>query len=479
MAAPRRTQKQIAAKYRGNLDLYRRIMPWPLARFLVSFFALSLGLATIIVYQRRGDERFFNPGKLSKSHAALVDNCASCHDKSSLTDGRLTPIQFQKVLSDRFQHGVSFASIDRNCADCHLQQDKRDFAFHEPNVVEDRSCSVCHQEHRGADSMKAVASSHCASCHDHRLTMAAAAAKGRELDWTAFERHPRPAQQVVFNLPRPPNGFTDTFPSFWNGHPEFQLKREAVRDPDVLKFNHQRHFAADIPLLGGKKLTCNDCHQPDTEGRFNNRRITFAGQCQVCHSLQFDVKNPELTLPHGDTTAVRGFLRTLATQYADLAVKQGMTQPNEIKNFVTAQMLQLRERVRSGEDFEHAVFFATDPYKPQPGSEPRVRASFYGCALCHEVQPVANAAPFIAKPVFVDRWMLRSDFDHRKHRNVNCNDCHQATQSRLTSDVLMPGIASCVTCHSPAGKVAAECITCHSYHAPASLTAGAPRPAKE
>ncbi len=92
---------------------------------------------------------------------------------------------------------------------------------------------------------------------------------------------------------------------------------------------------------------------------------------------------------------------------------------------------------------------------------------------------MANAAPFIAKPVFVDRWMLRSDFDHRKHRNVNCNDCHQATQSRLTSDVLMPGIASCVTCHSPAGKVAAECITCHSYHAPASLTAGAQRPAKE
>jgi len=38
-------------------------------------------------------------------------------------------------------------------------------------------------------------------------------------------------------------------------------------------------------------------------------------------------------------------------------------------------------------------------------------------------------------------------------------------------DVLMPGIASCVTCHSPKGKVVAECLTCHSYHAPASLTA--------
>jgi hypothetical protein len=168
---------------------------------------------------------------------------------------------------------------------------------------------------------------------------------------------------------------------------------------------------------------------------------------------------------------VRGFLRTLPTQYADLAVKKGMTKPNEIKNFVTWQMLQLRERVRSGEDFEYQVFFAADPYKPQAGTEPRVRASFYGCALCHEVQPVANAAPFIAKPAFVDRWMPQAKFNHAKHTMVNCDDCHQATQSRATSDVLMPGIASCVTCHSPKGKVVAECITCHTYHAPAALTA--------
>jgi hypothetical protein len=32
--------------------------------------------------------------------------------------------------------------------------------------------------------------------------------------------------------------------------------------------------------------------------------------------------------------------------------------------------------------------------------------------------------------------------------------------------VLMPGKASCTTCHSPQCKVVAECITCHTYHAP-------------
>ncbi len=475
MATPRRTQKQIAERYKANLDYFKRIQPGRLARFLVNFLSISAGLAAIIAYQRRGDERFFNPGGLSTSHAALVDNCASCHDKSLLTGRRLTPDEFQGVLSDRFQHGVAFDPIDQNCEACHFKQDNRTYVFHEPNVAKDRSCSVCHQEHRGSGPMKAVTSAQCASCHDNPLTMAASVKKGRQLNWTNFQRHPHPPQQIVYTLPRPVDGYTATFASFWDGHPEFQLKREPAPDPDVLKFNHERHFAPNIPMVGGKKLECNYCHLPDSEGRYNNQRITFAAQCQACHSLQFDPKNPELTLPHGDTIAVRGFLRTLPTQYADLAVKKGITKPNEIKNFVTWQMLQLRERVRSGEDFEHQVFFVADPYKPQPGTEARVRASFYGCALCHEVQPVANAAPFIAKPVFVDRWMPQARFDHAKHTMVKCDDCHHATQSRLTSDVLMPGIASCVTCHSPKGKVVAECITCHTYHAPASLAlAGMP-----
>jgi uncharacterized paraquat-inducible protein A len=79
---------------------------------------------------------------------------------------------------------------------------------------------------------------------------------------------------------------------------------------------------------------------------------------------------------------------------------------------------------------------------------------------------VANAAPVITKPILVDRWMPQARFDHAKHTSVKCDDCHHATQSRETADVLMPAKANCVTCHSPAGKVVAECITCHTYHAP-------------
>jgi hypothetical protein len=467
MAAPRRTQKQIAERYKGNLGYYNRLHPWRRARAWVGLLAISGALAGIIVFQMRGRETFFNAGKISANHAGFADNCASCHDKSLITGGALTLTKFKQVLSDRFRQGVAFEPIDRKCETCHTQH-----TLHQPNVVANRSCSACHQEHQGPGPMKLVASSQCASCHNAGATMEAAAQKGMQLQWTAFHRHPQPPGQVVFELPRPPRGYTQTFASFWNGHPEFQLDREKVHDPNVLRFNHQRHFAADIPLVNGKKLDCNYCHKPDSDGRYY-QRISFAAHCQACHALQFDPKNPELMLPHGNATAVRAFLRSLPTQYADLAVRKGMTRPNDIQNFAVKQMAQLRERVRSGEEFEREVFFTVDPYKPQPQGEPRTRFSFYGCAFCHEVKPVANAAPAITKLIFFDRWMPQAKFDHAKHltdphtqKPLDCNVCHHATQSRESADVLMPAKANCVTCHSPAGKVVAECITCHTYHAP-------------
>src|SRR5437588_227108 len=408
MPKPGRTQKQIAERYKGNLGYYRRLHPWRRTRLIVSLFTIFGGLVAIGLFQKHGGETFFNAGKISTSHAKFADDCARCHDRDSVT-GRFT-----EVLRDRFRNGVAVEAIDRKCETCHEKH-----AFHEANVVQDRSCSACHQEHQGSGPMKLVASSNCVSCHGSAEVMQASAQRGMQLSLQALHRHPVPPQQVVFELPRPSRGYTQTFSSFWSGHPEFQLNREQVRDPDVLRFNHQRHFAADVPLVNGKKLECNYCHRPEPDGRYY-QRISFTANCQACHLLQFDPKNPELTLPHGNATAVRAFLRSLPTQYAELAVKKGVTKPNEIQAFVTKQMTQLRERVRSGEDFEQQVFFVTDPYKPQRDAPPGVRASYYGCALCHEVKPVANIAPMITKPIFVDRWMPQANFNHAKHASVKC-----------------------------------------------------------
>jgi mono/diheme cytochrome c family protein len=474
MATPGRTQKQIAERYKGNLGYYKRKHPWRVARWCASFLAIAGGIAGIILFQKRGNEEFFSSGKISSGHAAFAQDCAQCHDKGIALGDGVTLAKFRSVVQDRFQRGIDFASIDRKCEQCHKQH-----LLHEPNVVENRSCSVCHQEHLGPGRMKQVADLHCASCHNNRGIMEASAQKGEKLPPAAFHLRPHPVQQVVFEMPRPPRGYTQVLSSFAGDHPEFQLVREKARDPDVIRFNHQRHYATDIPPVEkGRKLDCNYCHKPDPEGRFY-QRISFAANCQACHALLFDKNNPQFHIPHGDVNLVRTFLRTLSAQYGDYArLKQGKTRDSEVQSFVAQQVRQLREQFRTGEELERSVFFEKDPYKPQRQAAGATRANFAGCAFCHDVKADASGAPTITKPILVDRWMPQARFNHAKHQvdpvtreKLDCNRCHRALVSRETSDVLMPARADCVTCHSPKGKIVSDCITCHVYHAPAQVAA--------
>jgi hypothetical protein len=472
MATPGRTQKQIAERYKGNLGYYKRKHPWRVARWCASLLAISGGITGIILFQKHGNEEFFSSGKISSNHAAFEQDCAQCHDKGAVLDDRITLAKFKSVVNDRFHRGIDFTAIDRKCEQCHQHH-----TLHEPNVVENRSCSVCHQEHLGPGPIKQVADLHCAACHNNTAVMEASAQKGAQLPPAAFHLRPHPPQQIVFEMPRPPRGYTQVLASFAGDHPEFQLAREKARDPDVLRFNHQRHFANDIPPVAkDRKLDCNYCHKPDPEGRFY-QRINFEANCQACHALLFDKNNPQLHIPHGDVNLVRTFLRTLPAQYGDYArLNKGKVRDGDVQIFVAEQIRKLREQFHSGEELERAVFFEKDPYRPQRQTAAATRANYVGCALCHDVKPGANAAPTLTKPVLVDRWMPQAKFNHAKHEvdpitheKLDCNKCHRALVSRETSDVLMPAKADCVTCHSPKGKVVSECITCHGYHAPMQM----------
>jgi hypothetical protein len=488
MATPGRTQKQIAERYKGNLGYYKKKHPWRVARWCANLIAIAGGIAGVIVYQKllaqkRVSEEFFSTGTISSSHAAQAQDCASCHDKGAVLAGDRSFSKFKAVVSERFHRGLDFAAIDRKCRKCHEEHPPvgiaKKFDLHEPNVVQNRSCSVCHQEHLGPGRMTPVADLHCASCHNNPGIMQASAQKGEKLPPTAFHLRPHPPQQIVFEMPRPARGYTQVLSTFSGDHPEFQLVREKARDPDVLRFNHQRHYAADIPPVEkGRKLDCNYCHKTDPEGRYY-QRVNFEANCQACHALLFDRNNPQLHIPHGDVNLVRNFLRTLPAQYGDYArLKQGKTGDSEMQSFVALQIKKLREQFGDGEQLERAVFFEKDPYKSQRQAPPATKANYSGCAVCHDVKADRNTAPAITKPVLVDRWMPQAKFNHAKHQidpitggKLDCNRCHRALVSRETSDVLMPVKADCVTCHSPKGKVVSECITCHTYHAPAQVAA--------
>jgi len=523
--AGKRTQKQISARYKDNLSNYKRLYGWRRAGAAISLLTLIGGALAIWYYYKQAPDKFFNPGPVSKHHqnisrAMIGDvtpdqmsetgasgSCDACHDKTLITGGGLTSTKFVQVLKESFRKGASanrIEQIDNRCEACHANLSKRTHSFHEPNAIQNR-CSTCHQEHRGPGPMKVVASSECASCHGKSDVMQAAAQKKPPEGWTPLQRHPQPSQRVIFTqLGRPPEGYTKVFASFWDDHPEFRINVAKAQDPtkvrdpnsyaaadgihDILRFNHNRHFGPDIPAVDktGKKLDCSYCHQLETEGRFM-RRISYEANCQACHQLQFDLNNPDLTLPHGDPTAVLGFLRSVTTHYEDLARRKGITDPNKVRAFVQEQRRQLGRQYSSDQDLINRVFFEADPYKIRPGMARPRAANFAGCAYCHDVKASAVGAPSITKPILVDRWMLQSDFDHSKHiavRGADCETCHQiARSSTKSSDILLPVKDSCVKCHSPKAepnfRTAAECITCHKYHAketPTILSANASKP---
>jgi len=464
MPAPRKSQKQIAQRYDGNRRYFKRLNPFRRLRIVLAMVALLLTAAIALIYLARAVtshrlEAASSPGPVSKGHSQFAQDCDKCHDPA--------------LKIDPLKPAVVNVSLDTKCETCHTQH-----TFHQVNVVADHSCTACHHEHLGAGPMPAVTDENCTACHGNAGLMAASAEKGKQFPASAFHFPLKDASLVSFQPPRPAQGYNQVFQSFAVDHPAFQIQRDNLTDPDTLKFNHKVHLTGDIPMVDGHKLDCVYCHQPDSRGAYM-QPISFAKNCQACHSLQLDPTLPDFQIPHpagvNQANSVRDFLLTLPTQYAAYATeKKGLTDPSQISAFVNEHMQGIRERIRAGADLEQEVFYAdkrTINVPNTPASVPKERALFPGCAYCHEVKPPTAAAstPVVTVPVIPDRWLVHARFNHAAHLStMRCEDCHgQALHSTLTSDILLPDKASCVTCHSPKGGVVSTCTTCHDYHNPA------------
>lgn len=400
---------------------------------------------------------FISPGKISSNHA--VTKCADCHRAAENNPADWSqaafaanpaPLEFSKLVA---HDETAMTGIDQSCQRCHTHHN-----FHQPNVVWDLSCSACHREHQGSGPMHAPDSANCNACHANAGVMQASFEKGKQLAPEVFD-YRADHGKIIFKTPRPERGYTHVFQSFANGHPEFQVHAQSLKDPDTLRFNHRLHLGDSVRTKNGGKLDCASCHKPDASGMFH-QKISFEDNCRECHSLQFDKHNPGLQLPHGNPEAVRAFLRSLEIQYADLARKTGVTENRAVDNFVQTQMQTLRQEFSSGEALERQVF-SSNQNKSSDG-----RPLYPGCAYCHDVAPRGEMVPTITKPQIADRWFVRGRFDHAKHLQMSCVSCHEAGQSEKTEDILLPTKSSCVTCHSPKGGARNDCATCHGFHSP-------------
>ena len=290
MRLDRGTQKQIAQRFKGNLDYFKKPHYWRRLRFLTILLVTFGGVAGMAVYYFLGPETFYNAGPISRPHAHFANDCQKCHEPHG---------------SSWTLKAADSGGLDAACQKCHAGH-----AFHEPNVARDHSCTACHHEHLGPGPMPAPSDANCRSCHNTPHEMAAAIDRAKTIPAAAFNFRPDRGL-VVYHAPRPPAGYAKIFAGFADGHPDFQVHTAKLRDPDTLKFNHQKHLTDtnNIPLLNGRRLACADCHQPAQTGEYF-QKPNFDKHCQACHSLQFDERNPGLHLPHGDSKHVHAFLRS-------------------------------------------------------------------------------------------------------------------------------------------------------------------------
>ncbi|MEY4918394.1 MAG: hypothetical protein RL616_2307 [Verrucomicrobiota bacterium] len=415
-------------------------------RVTLAVIAASCAVLLVILGNPPWRNNFINPGTVSEPHSGaafaalaatnhLNQSCGACHVAGNTGPNLMVhaALRAEPGITDLKKLAQAKPAeptvIDDSCMKCHAGRN-----FHQSSAPP-ISCAFCHAEHQGK-MMAATTDASCNFCHGDAAKMAAA-------------RNPK----LV-------NHFADD-------HPQFKFITEKLRDPDTLKFNHALHLTGTtIPNLpGGEKLDCAFCHQSDAAGALM-KPVAFEKNCRVCHSLQFDPETPQLMLPHGNVDFVSAFLRSLPKQYSDLAVKAGSTDAND---FAAKKLAGLRTQFGSGEDLERRVFFSTATFGPeaQVGTlSGATRSLFPGCAYCHEVKAMASSAAQITKPVQVERWLAQAKFNHLKHANITCAQCHDAVHSKDTADILLPARETCATCHSPRGGVADTCAECHTYHKP-------------
>jgi hypothetical protein len=364
---------------------------------------LWLGAAALL-----GDQTIWRPGKVSTRHAIFGDDCAQCHEP------------WKRVA-------------DASCLQCH------DGPGHSGRSTFEPGCAGCHQEHRGAQMLvPSISDAYCTQCH------------------RSLEVNDGKATQ-----------FASGISSFSAGHPEFAPVRAAPVDGADLRFNHLLHLRGNLKGPKGPVThSCTSCHAPDLS-RMRMTTPSYERVCAQCHPLEFDASRfPETLAPHAEPELVRGFLRDRYTSYI-------AEHPQELRPD-TGGGARRRPGVGAG---GAAVETAT----LEAWVERNVRdaeAWLHGeerCGRCHTLRAAepglpegvkASRPPKLTPTGIKAVWMPHATFDHETHRVLTCTVCHtKAPTSERTADVLLPGVATCRSCHHDgAGSSRSSCVVCHVYH---------------
>jgi predicted CXXCH cytochrome family protein len=315
----KRTQKQVAQKYKDNLDYYRKPHPFRRARLIlfvctvILTLMLSFGFNTIVTDRKA--EAFFNTGPLSKNHSNLSENCQACHWGATPDFAHLVQLgnvvsqtprdtnpaiekirvallkakgqgtttkEHAKGLLQAYTDLSALEKMDVACIACHVNDQRMPVSLHCPQsanlqlakytpeilVVESGTCSTCHREHQGPAPMPLPDSTTaCAVCHNDGKVMTALVQGGKGAHRVKITdavpvlaaQNSRTREGIIrFLVPDVPGQNTKPFKTYSSDHPPFGYESaKLARDGSHIRYNHQRHEQPDVIGKPGDKFNTN------------------------------------------------------------------------------------------------------------------------------------------------------------------------------------------------------------------------------
>ena len=385
-------------------------------------------------------DAIWTSGPLHAVHnQSIGDDCSACHTEL-----------FERVP-------------DEACVACHTEISDHIVPGHAAlEAMPIERCAVCHKEHNDPTLLVIEADSLCTDCHADTETLNRVSPHLEGA--TGFAKETHPAFEVALPVALTTQGSAGL--EFDWGIEETPL--DGAKEVSNLKFPHDLH-------IDKESMACADCHTLSTD-REHFVPVNMEAHCRDCHELTFDGAAPERQLPHGlpreaVATMEGHFIRVYANP------TKAVTPPKRSERRRRPNRAAAPTNACSGS----AVQCALDRTRTEVINQ----FTRSGCVTCHQVDDTQSSdiyARFQVYPVRLSGdFMPTARFDHHSHLTQKdkegdqaCLTCHGATASSESTDLMIPDIGNCTSCHSDhtvADSVPLDCVDCHAFHpqAPATL----------